>query len=101
MANRLSLQNTLERILGSSNVYYQPPATVSMKYPAIVYSKANIECERANGQTYLQRCSYEVTVIDHKPDNKVIGKLLMLPYCSFNRHYVSDNLHHDVLTIYD
>ena len=38
MANRLDLQALLEDLLGSRNVYYQPPESVKMNYPAIVYA---------------------------------------------------------------
>lgn len=100
MATRLSLQAELERLLGSSNVYYQPPASVKMKYPAIVYSKSNIDDKYANDKSYSRSHMYEVIVIDYNPDNKVIDELLELPYCRFSRHYVSDNLHHDALTLY-
>ena len=100
MAGRLELQTKLEELLGSKNVYYQPPASVSMKYPAIKYSISDIWSRFANGSSYsLLRC-YEIIVIDKTPDNPVINKLLNLPYCSFDRHYVSDNLNHDVLTLY-
>ena len=36
---RLELQSVLEQTLGSRNVYFQPPASVKMKYPAIVYER--------------------------------------------------------------
>lgn len=100
MANRLDLQTTLEQILGSPNVYYQPPSSVKMNYPAIVYSKSNIDDKYANDKSYSRRRMYEIVVIDKRPDNEVIDKLLELPYCRFSRHYVSDNLHHDALTLY-
>ena len=100
MADRLDLQRTLEQILGSSNVYYQPPASVVMKYPAIVYSKKNIEDGHANNKPYLRDYRYEIIVIDKQPDNDAINKLLELPYCSFSTHYTADNLHHDVLNLY-
>ena len=38
MANRLDLQALLEDLLGSRNVYYQPPESDKMNYPAIVYA---------------------------------------------------------------
>lgn len=100
MANRLRLQSELEKLLGSRNVYYQPPESIKMEYPAIVYSKTNIKSTFADDAAYsFSRC-YEIIVIDTKPDNSVIDKLLNLPYCSFNRHYKADNLNHDVLTLY-
>lgn len=100
MATRLEIQNKLEELLGSRNVYYQPPETVKLAYPAIIYSKSNIQTRYANGETYSKRTRYEIIVIDRKPDNEVIDKLLYLPYCSFERNYVSDNLYHDILTLY-
>lgn len=100
MDKRQALQKLLEEVFESPNVYYQPPASVKMNYPAIVYSKSKITQQNANDKTYLRRQSYELTVVDKKADNPVIYKLLDLPYCSFNRHYVADGLNHDVLTLY-
>lgn len=100
MASRLELQSKLEDILGSRNVYYQPPESLKMNYPAIVYSKSRIDGRKANDSTYSMNTRYDITVIDKLPDNAVIKKLLELPYCSFDRHYKSDNLNHDTLTLY-
>ena len=100
MADRLELHSVLQELLGSSNVYYQPPESIKMQYDAIRYSKKNIVSKYANDRKYSMMDCYEVTVISRLPDNPVIKKLLSLPYCSYDRHYVADNLHHDVLTIY-
>lgn len=100
MRTRIELQSKLEELLGSRNVYYQPPESIKMNYPAIVYSKADIESTYGNNSKYSKNIRYEITVIDKKPDNSVIDKLLELPYCSFDRHYESENLNHDVLTLY-
>ena len=100
MASRLELQAKLEELLGSKNVYYQPPETVKMTYPAIRYSKSRIETRKAEDSIYLKNTRYEVIVIDPRPDNPVIDKLLELPHCSYDRHYKSDNLNHDALTLY-
>ena len=100
MASRLELQSKLEELLGSRNVYYQPPENLKMNYPAIVYSKTRSDVKRANDQIYLQKNRYEIIVISKSPDNPVIDKLIGLPYCSYDRNYISDNLHHDVFTLY-
>lgn len=100
MASRLELQSKLEELLGSGNVYYQPPASVKMSYPAIKYSKTRLQSDFADDRSYQLRTCYEIIVIDKKPDNPVIEQLLTLPYCSYDRHYASDNLNHDVLTLY-
>ena len=100
MSSRIDLQSKLEELLESRNVYYQPPTTVMMNYPAIRYSKKRIESKFANDAKYSKMTCYELIVIDKKPDNPVIDKLLDLPYSSFDRNYVGDNLNHDVITLY-
>lgn len=100
MRNRLELQSLLESLLGSRNVYYQPPASIQMQYPAIIYSRADILNDRANNDVYKQAVEYTVTVIDRNPDSEYVKKLSRFPMCSFDRHYVSDNLNHDVFVLY-
>ena len=98
MASRKELQSKLEELLGSRNVYYQAPS--KMEYPCIKYSKKKPDTKHANNKVYCRFNCYELIVIDRKPDNKVIEKLLELPYCTYDRYYTKDNLNHDVLTIY-
>lgn len=100
MASRLDLQSKLEVLLGDRNVYYQPPASLKMKYPAIRYDKSDISSRYANNAKYSNITQYELIVIDNHPDNEVINKILELPLTSYERHYTADNLHHDVITIY-
>lgn len=94
------LQTILEELAENKNVYFQPPSNVSMNYPAIVYSRNNIMNEHANNSVYLQYYLYQVVVIDKSPDSKIAKKVSRLPCCKFNTHYKSDNLNHDVFTLY-
>ena len=100
MASRLELQTKLEELLGSKNVYYQPPASVKMEYDAIRYSKKKVDPLNANNKLYLKNNCYEVIVISRRPDPEIADKLLELPYCSFDRYYPADNLNHYVFTLY-
>lgn len=100
MGTRTELQYTLETLLGSRQVYYQPPETVKMEYPAIVYQKESINTRHADDGKYSNMKRYTITVISKKPDELVLDMLLALQYCSYDRHYVIDNLHHDVFTLY-
>ena len=100
MGTRIELQMLLENLLGSKNVYYQPPENLKINYPAIIYSKNSINKTNADDVGYRFATRYDLTVVDRRPDNPVILKLLELSYCSYDRHYPSDNLHHDSLTIY-
>ena len=100
MASRSELQILLEELLGSRNVYYNPPESKKMEYDAIRYSRKNIESRFADNSAYSLTNCYEIIVISRKLDNPVVEKLLALPYCTFDRHYRADNLSHDVLTLY-
>ena len=97
---RLTLQTKLEDLLGSKHVYYQPPENLKMEYPSIRYSKSDEEDIYANNIKYLSMSVYDLVVIDKKPDNPVIKKLLELPYSEFDRHYVADGLNHDIIRIF-
>lgn len=100
MASRLELQTLLEKLLGSRNVYYQPPESIKMAYPAIRYAKTKIDSKYADDIKYSKMRCYEIIVIDSNPDNNVIDEILELPYSNFDRHYKADNLNHDVITLY-
>lgn len=100
MASRLELQSKLEELLGSRNVYYQPPENLKISYPAIVYSKEDIDIKYANNKNYNNTNRYNIIVIDKLPDNNVINKILQLPLSSYDRHYNEDNLNHDSITLY-
>lgn len=100
MASRLELHEVLCKILGSRNVYFQPPASVKMKYPAIVYERSDIENVFANNDPYMQSLVYDITVIDKDPDSEIVMAVSRLPMCRFDRHFTADNLNHDVFTLY-
>lgn len=100
MDRRLKLQKILEQLLGSRNVYYQPPEGLKMEYPCIRYYKQKIDKKSANNKAYLLNDCYELVIIDTKPDNPIIAKLLDMETCSFNRSYDADNLKHTILTLY-
>lgn len=97
---RWELQDVLEDILASRNVYYQPPANIRMQYPAIVYSRTDIWNTKADNINYRNLIAYNITVIDKNPDSLIVTEVSKLPYCRFGRHYVVDNLNHDTFTLY-
>lgn len=100
MASRLELHEKLCELLGTKNVYFQPPESVKMNYPAIVYSLNSIDNTFANNKVYSSIKSYTVTVIDKDPDSELVEKMTNFPTAKFNRHYTSDNLNHWVFNIY-
>ena len=98
---RLDLHSKLCEILGSDHVYFQPPESVRMSYPAIRYNLSNIKPKRANNHMYLIRKRYLVTVIDKDPDADWETTMLnSMEYCEFERSYVADNLNHWQFSLY-
>lgn len=103
MANqrRLELHEKFCELLGTRNVYFQPPSSVKMVYPAIVYSLGGVKPKRADNQMYLIRKRYSVTVIDKDPDADWESIMLnTFEYCEFERPYAADNLNHWQFTLY-
>lgn len=100
MASRLELQSKLEELLGSRNVYYQPPENFKINYPAIIYNKSDIDSTKADNLNYVNTIRYNIIIVDRKPDNPVILKILELPLSRYDRHYISDNLNHDSINLY-
>lgn len=100
MANRLELHQEFTDILGTEYAYFQPPKSVKMNYPAIRYSLKRLENTHANNQVYRQETAYDVIVIDEDPESEVAKKVSLMPMCTFDRFYTSDNLNHFVFTLY-
>ena len=97
---REELHSELQQVLGSTNVYYQPPPGLQMKYPAIVYHRNDIRVKHADNRPYRAGHVYDLTVIDEDPDSEIVARVSQLPRCRFDRHYTADELNHDVFTIY-
>lgn len=101
MRTRLDLDNILREVAGSTaTVYFQPPENTVMMYPAIRYSRYDIEAYHADNTPYIVSPGYQITLIDPNPDSEFVEKIMMIPGCRFDRHYESDNLNHDVFTVY-
>lgn len=97
---RLEFQTFLETFKGDRNVYFQPPPSVQMKYPAIKYSLSDIGNIHADNLSYIQRKAYQLIYITKNPDDPMIDSISQLPMCEFDRHYTSDNLNHYSFTIF-
>lgn len=100
MEKRLQLQALLETMVKPENVYFQPPSSHVIRYPAIVYERDAIDSEYASNTPYSLKTRYQVTVIDKDPDSEIVDKISRLPLCRFARHFASDNLNHDVFNLY-
>lgn len=100
MDRRRRLQELLVSILGSNKVYFQPPPTIRIDYPCIVYERNTGDTQFADNNPYAFELRYKVTYIDRSPENDVVKQLASLPKCTYDRFYTSDGLNHDVFNLY-
>lgn len=100
MAPRLQLQSLLEELLGTDKVYFQPPPSVVLTYPCIIYKRDFAQTQFADNVPYDRQLRYQVTVIDKNPDSELPAKVAALPMCLFDRFYTADNLNHDVFNLF-
>ncbi len=97
---RSQLNSLLKNILGSNYVYFQPPSTIRMTYPCIVYERSNIDSEHADNIVYKTDIRYTLTSITTDPDSTIPIELSKIPTAKHTGHFITDNLYHDVFTIY-
>lgn len=98
---RLELQQKFEDILGTRNVYFQPPETMKMQYPCIVYFKTSTPARYANDKVYKYDQSYTVTYVDKDPDAEMPFTILKsFPHARIDSFYKSEGLNHTKLTIF-
>lgn len=101
MASRLQLQSALEEILGSRNVYFQPPENLQMTYPCIRYNRSSGSTDFADNIPYKFCLEYTIIYIDRNPDSGMVEKIAKtFPMSRYDHHYTSDGLNHDVFTIF-
>ena len=98
MGSRLELHTLLTGLV--VNAYFQPPPTVSMTYPCIVYQLDDIDTNFANNAPYKLQKGYKLTVIDPDPETAVPDQIAKLPGVSFDRFYTADNLNHYAFRMY-
>ena len=101
MATRLELQSKLCDVLGSNNVYYQPPENIKLSYPCIVYESSKKDLNYANDMVYSHTNSYTITIIYKEADYSLPDTILYeFSLIRHNRAFKSDNLYHDVYNLY-
>lgn len=100
MARREALHQILVSMLGSNYVYFQPPESLKLHYPCIIYELSDDSVIHADDDKYLRKKRYTVTVIDKNPDSIIPDEIIKLRYCNFDRFFISDNLNHFAFTLY-
>ena len=99
-SRRVQLQKNLENLLGSRNVYFQPPTGTRIAYPCIIYKLDSATDQHAEDKIYRRLYRYSLTYITKDPDDPMTDKIDNIRYCSFGRFFTTDNLNHYVYTLY-
>ena len=112
MSRRNELHEKFEEFLGNKNVYFNPPKSLMLQYPCIVYNRESTMVKYANDDPYLLFQPYSVTLIcksvdEGEPwytegsDDALYRRFLKsFRKCSHDRHFVSDGLSHDVFKLW-
>lgn len=100
---RLKLHTILTEVLGSKNVYFQPPESLKIKYPAIIYHSNGARTYFSDNKPHVARRKYTLTFITNNPDDDIIRKIAYepkLPGVLYDRHYTKDGLNYEVYSLY-
>lgn len=101
MSKRLELHSLLKQIPTVKNAYFQPPESIKLQYPCIIYSKLPPAIKRADNIIYNNMECYRIVVIDPDPDSEIADYILYnFKMSRIATHYVSDNLNHTIITLY-
>lgn len=100
--DRLQRQQALQALLETitDRVYFQPPASVQMEYPCIVWQRDTVDTAFADNLPYNQEHRYQVTVIDRNGNSEIPERVAALPSCTFSRYFAVDGLNHDLYNLY-
>ena len=101
MARRLKLHEELKQVLGSKYVYFQPPESMKLDYPCIIYKLDNTRTIFADNSPYHFTPRYIVTIIDRNPESDIHERMLAsFSMCTHNRTFTADNMYHYVYELY-
>lgn len=85
----------------TNNVYFQPPPSLQLNYPCIVYSLDRMQTRNADNLVYSINDGYQVTYITKSPVDVTPKNIIKhFPMVNFNRQYINDGLYHNTFIIY-
>ena len=100
-SRRLELHEKLCEMLGSRNVYFQPPETVKLEYPCIIYSRGMDESVYADNMNYLVYSCWEIQIIAKDPTFELFDTFTSKwQYVRKKASFAADNLNHANYTLF-
>lgn len=90
-----------EKELGVKTILFQPPPSVQMEYPAIIYTRKSTYTTNADNYTYTGTTFYQIEVVDPNPDSPIVPALLnKFQMIKHVNNFKVSNLNHDVFDLY-
>lgn len=95
------LDQEFVRILGNENVYFQPPASIKLKYPCIVYEFDTTDTKSASNNKYILTNRYSVKHIFKSLENEKKDEILTnFQMIRHDNRMIADGLYQDSFTLY-
>lgn len=94
------LGDIFEEMLGSQNVYFQPPSNNKIQYPCVMFELGYIDIGFADNKPYIRTKRWTVTLIDKNPRSPYVDRITELEGVSFDRHYNANAMNHWVFNLY-
>lgn len=99
MDRRLELHSAL--LPFCPNVYFQPPSSVKMVYPCIVYAKVSKLKLYGSDVAHVTKQEYRLTIMDTNPDSTIPEQIEdAFEYCNEYQRMTVSNLNHIFLSLY-
>ncbi len=98
--SRLTFDRMLkEEIMHCDSVYFQPPSSLKLKYPCIVYNLNDINDKKADEISDDRHYQFRLTLISPNPDNNIVDKIMNLKYAKYVRSFSTQGLYHYMFDI--
>ena len=98
---RLEFHEELCTLLGSRNVYFQPPASIKLHYPCIVYKPGLDFSAHADNCSYINCDCYQVQIIAKDPTFELFETFTSKwQYVRPEVPFTADNMNHHNYTVY-
>ena len=98
---RLKLSRVLHELFDHpDNIYFDPPESKKLDFPAIVYTRKTTDTVNADNRKYIIYDRFQITYIHKDKDDEMVEKILNLPRCLHDDEFQTNDMYHDVFTIY-
>lgn len=99
LKNREELHEYLCSVLESRHVFFKRPTYIDVEYPAIVYSRINIDEKYANNSKYIKCEEYRVILIEDEAESDICAKFKADDLFKYDREYDESGLVHTVFRV--